>query len=107
MNSDFQLAEAEKKAQDYLQNDGNPNQIVIVPGKTKKYEFGYVVQCLPKKLLETGDSQKYSVPGAGPLIVDSTDGKVHPIGSQPEDSAIQNYLEKWKALQSTSRKDTK
>lgn len=107
VSTDLNLNEAEKIAQDFLEKDGNPAQIVIVPGKTRQYDFGYVVQCISKKQLETGAGPNYGIPGIGPLIIDSIDRKVHQIGSQPQEVAIKNYLKDWKAKHSIREKNVK
>jgi hypothetical protein len=79
--------------------DGNHNNIVVVSGKTKEYNFGLVIQCAPKKYLETKNPMDH-VPGVGPVIVNRSDRAIHEIGSRPPGAAetfIADYEKKWKA----------
>lgn len=97
MKSEITLTEAESIVQTFLMKDGNPHDLKIVAGKTTEHSFGFVVSVLPKKQIETGDWQKYGVPGVGLLIVDRRDRKVHPLGSSgPPHAAIKAYEAQWK-----------
>lgn len=71
---------AEALVQAYF--DGQPHDIVVVPGKTEERADEFVVRVQPRKQLETGEP-RYAVPGLGPVIVKKSDGSVHPQGPRP------------------------
>lgn len=92
MAHELTLPEAEKLVETFLNRDGNPQQIVIVPGKTLTYDFGYVVECQPRRVLEGGDPVKFGVPGVGPIIVDKVSRKIYEAGAVPKKAAIDAFM---------------
>ena len=72
------------------------HEFVALPGRTSEHVFGWVVNVVPRKYLETNKPGDL-VPGVGALVVERRRKLVVPLPSSvPTDRAIVEYERRWK-----------
>jgi hypothetical protein len=83
-----------QRAQDERDPDG---RMIILDDKTQERNFGWAFAFTTRKFLETGDF-RYTVPGAGPLVVFRHDGSVEFLTSSlPPERLFEDIEERWEA----------